>query len=513
MVNKNTLFMRLWLPIIILVTLLSTIIFSYLPYFTKHFIFHNDAIVLDSAKNTFLGFGESDHLLRIGRVLNAVLMTIYTWFIQNSSNLVAARLFQLLCLLLGSGLIFWFLKKKCQWSFFWSTITTTAFLILPSSNLYTLWNAHTIAGPFNTLIAIYTYILIDRYRDDTKLIRSDSGLFYPWATWVNGFIFFLATLFIYPSTSMFVFVLSFALIIKYISKNRALALQIFIRDIVLFASAMGVYFWLNTKIVIPWVLNEAGYPSSGDRVYDMVLASNIMEKWPIVYQTLLTMLGNTWHGLWPQLSPWINGLVVVSALSLSLFKKRSLKKIFFTSGCVLVYLVLVNIPTWLSKGTTFFIGYRTFLAPMFLGTLWIMLSLQSVAKEKPQWNKIIKTIAVLWLLIGLLSNFQLTRQVIANQTQEYTTLANKIHELKNKPESNVLIIPRVIGQNYTGQSLPYEFNLMMSEWPHMKPLIEELVTPEILQGRNLRFFFVHPQQRQQAYQTKNVAIIDLNESN
>jgi hypothetical protein len=220
---------------------------AYLPICFMDFGIHNDYLIW-SYNHRKAVFPETHHLLMIGRPLGALLLNLHFYFIKTIGDLAISRFLACACSFVCAWQLASYLHKRLQVAWFAALVASVCVFTLPSMQLFVVWATNAVPGCLTVLLAILSYLLLDRTDARVLLQRPRTRtVFYLAASET----LFLGALLIYPPSALFVLVFTAAHILysplAAWPATRARA----IRDVVVFGTGMLVYFVFTKWLLLP----------------------------------------------------------------------------------------------------------------------------------------------------------------------------------------------------------------------------------------------------------------------
>jgi len=172
-----------------------------------------------------------------------------------------------------------------------------------------------------------------------------------------AFFIFICSLFIYPPTSLFVFVFTFSIMIFSSIKDWPQTRWIIIRDVLFFGFGLLMYRMLDRLVVNPWL-------------YSSGITTDVVSKIPLIGQTFLLSLSGIWdlvmgiHGglVWGGIFVLCTFVWFVSQRDIQYLTKHYLIFILQKFLVMVFIFFLVNIPAFLAEGCFSVPGYRVLLS-------------------------------------------------------------------------------------------------------------------------------------------------------
>lgn len=205
---------------------------GYLPYLLFEFGFHNDFAIWEYPhKNCCSAFVETQHLIKIGRFLQAYLQSFFFMFFDEPNEFVYGRVLSLVFYVLSACLLF---KIMTQFSIRPTVAATISLLcmFLPPAQINVGWVANFIPGAFNSAIVLTAACIFSsgRLEKNWSVLRAV----------VSGTLL-VVSLFIYPPTIGF-FLLPALLCICCKANNWLNDLIFAFRNVVIYVLCCFVYF-------------------------------------------------------------------------------------------------------------------------------------------------------------------------------------------------------------------------------------------------------------------------------
>jgi len=137
----------------------------YMPSFLMEYAFHNDYSMLLADQRGWFDFVEARYLVRMGRILGAMLASMQCWYLTEIADFAHLRFLSFIFSLSTVVCYGYYLRKRCHLENFWIAIIAFSILILPSSQVYTLWITISCPGSLNIFLAACAYLLMDKVFD------------------------------------------------------------------------------------------------------------------------------------------------------------------------------------------------------------------------------------------------------------------------------------------------------------------------------------------------------------
>jgi hypothetical protein len=459
----------------------------FLPAFTTEYAFHNDYTLLTIEKWNWFGFVEARHLLLVGRALGAVLISSYCHYLTSIADLAWSRFFSFVGLLVITAILFYRLHKRHGLSVFWASITAFAFCLLPVNQVYVLWVANFIPGTLNTLLSLAAYQLLERSRAENFFYSSgNSSVGY--SDLLRAGILFLAALFIYPATAVFIFVLTFMTILfSPLSRWRQVR-AVVMRDCIFAVVLMGVY-WIGNGYIFRWAMGQGwGRDLPWQHEYQMKVGFPFWQKIDLLGETILTSLSGPWHLFLGNAGAWLTGAFVAGFGLITLLRRPALHTDGrqmetgrfwggqrFAAGVGLF--LLMNLPALAAKGVSALLGYRVILPGMamfFILQFVLMQKTEQVWRARPLTVGIIRGTAVFLLMMyGLLAAVNV-KDAARNYHKELQFLRQALEGFDDR-QFNAIVVKQIpAGKTLIHRRMPLEFSFMITSHHHLWAVIKEV---------------------------------------
>jgi hypothetical protein len=483
--------------------------------------------MLMADKKSWFGFIESGHLLLIGRALGAILISIHCRFLDQISDFAASRFIAFLALLVFTAFLCRRFHKFYNMEPFWSKSLGFVFFLLPSNQLFILWAGNFIPGPFNLFVASCSYLFLECGWNQI-LIAKKYLKFFPSLLLMISFCIFIASLFIYPPTALFVFVFTLASILFSTEAQRRQIWFILIRDVLFFGMAMCIYWMLDRRFIYSLAINSGHFLIPRQPEYKMAITFNIGLKVPLIKETLLSSFAGTWHLVLGKNGSVITlSLLALSFLLMIYFKRfphrtkkqakinQPSQKFFHLiqrafAGVILFF--VGNLPPILAEGILAVQGYRVLLVGSMMTVMWQFYLMR--INDQLVWNRfqssLVKTIAIVLIVsYGFLTAGNV-RNAVWNYHRELIFIRSKIASCDYTHTRGFVVrmIPR--GETLIPRRLPYEFGFMITDHQHVEPILKEALRQK---GFPMLPFLLLPPDSvvDKKLAAQGICIIDLNE--
>lgn len=468
--------------------------------------------MLISDKTSWFGFIESGHLLFIGRALGAVLINGQCFFLNQISDFAASRFVSFLVLLVFTGLFFQRLSRKHHLGFFWSGIISFGILLLPSNQVSILWAGNFVPGSLNLLYSFASYLLLERVQRGTlpSVIALSGSL-----------LLFIASLFIYPPTAMFVYVFTFSSILFSPFSQWRHTRLIVGRDLLFFGAGMGIYWIMNRFLIYPLVAGSGHFLPPRQIAYQMAISVNVFSKMGLLIDTALSSASGTWHLYYGE----SGALITLFLMGFCLFPVAYLKegtyggykdlsslaqRVF--AGAALFF--LSNLPSFLAKGNFTLLGYHVLLpgsAMILLLQFWLMRECDRLLQGGHRASCMKAVAIALILAYGLLTSWNV-RDTVTNYARELNFIRTKVASADYAKTVGFIIktVPR--GETLIQRRLPFEFSCMITHTQHVEFILREGLRKLGLGMIPIRFLLVDSNVvLDPRLSERGICIIDLNE--
>ncbi|VAW13975.1 hypothetical protein MNBD_BACTEROID05-374, partial [hydrothermal vent metagenome] len=340
--------------------------FVFYPAFVTDFGLHNDYVMLDAYSSGFLKHMESGYMILIGRALNAVWINIQNIFIHQISDFGLWRFISFCFLMSNTFFLYRFLIRKFELEKFWASVIAFGVLFLPANQVFVLWSGSFVIGTFNVFLVFGAYFLLDSIGGENilKINFAQSKLVF--LKLVGAGVLFVASLFTYPATAMFVFVLTgtyvlFEPIARWDRTRRIVA-----RDVIFFGMLMVIYRLLDRGVVSPIALASGRFPVLDLENYQMGISVDVWSKLSLLKEIVVLSISGTGHIV----SDYGGLIFILGTILICLFvlwmKRREIKNcpkylvvqiVLFLAGLFF----LTNAPMLMAKGSKVVFGYRVLL--------------------------------------------------------------------------------------------------------------------------------------------------------
>lgn len=464
----------------------------YLPAFLVEFGFHNDYSMLLPDQRGWLDFIEARHLVMISRAMGAVMTSIHCWMLTYVSDFTVSRFVSFLSLFLSFGLFAYFFQRRCRLSPFWAAVIVFGLVMLPSNQVNVLWSANFVPGSLNILLSIISYLLIDYARGENVFIAKNKNKLLTISCLLGAFFIFVFSLFVYPPTSLFIFVFTSSLIFFSPLRKWRDTRRIVLKDMIFFGIGLLVYRALDRMVIIPWAVQSGNFPKLADGLFSSEITTNFLSKVPLIKETFLFSLSGIWQLVIGTHGGWILiGVIIVCLLLTFPLQKTALMKslsarersgiswapLFQAIFTFVILFFFVNAPTFLARGCFTVVGFRVLLpsSAMFLILqIAIMRKLDQSLNGKCALSAIKLITAALALGWGITAFWNVLTATL-NYKYELNFIRSKVIE-ENRPRINRFIVSSLpSGESLIGRRLPLEFGMMIASQTHVKPLIDELL--------------------------------------
>lgn len=226
------------------------VVAGFWPLATVEFGQHNDYSrwSYDAVAPVF-GFPEGPHLVAIGRPLGAVLLNLHFFPIRSIVDFTVSRRIALAATLACAWLLGRFLERRAQLPAGFAACASACVFLLPSSQLYVSWVTNFVPGTLTVLLALAIYQLLERI--ELADLRARLGWArHLWRLLLAGSLF-LAAMWIYPPTALFLLVPTFALVVFSPLDAWPQTRQRVLRDFGFAVGGIGSYFVLTRFVVLP----------------------------------------------------------------------------------------------------------------------------------------------------------------------------------------------------------------------------------------------------------------------
>ena len=257
---------------------------SFSPYLFFDFAFHNDfEIWAYNNKICCSGFPETQHLIRIGRFLQAFLQNVYLSFFTDLRSLVFGRVLGIAFACIGA-IILSSAARKNGMNKLSSAAFGAAVFLLPPAQVNLGWVTNFVPGLFNAVLVLYTASIFPEWqsimnREKAARIRLGVCLF-----------LLLAALFIYPPTIGF-FLLPGMVRIMYSGfakrEDRSQAAY----ALIFFALVCLVYFFIHRVVYMN--LLAITFPESSFYRFD--IAHDLLGNIRMFFIGILPVMLNLWN--------------------------------------------------------------------------------------------------------------------------------------------------------------------------------------------------------------------------
>lgn len=473
------------------------------------FAFHNDYFVWSYKAHKLLSsFPESVHLIKLGRALGAYFLNIHFLFLDSLRDMAVSRGFSILVTVVSVSLFAGWLRRFQLGSLVALMISLSVF-VLPGHQLYVIWLANFVPGTLNVLIALISALLIDHV-DLDRLLRfklpPPSQLIYL----LLGVGLFTVSLFIYPPTTLFYLVPTFARLLFTPLKDWDETRKKFIFDLVFCSAISFVYY-----VIISATLGAYRIGS-----YELKVTQDFSGKFNYFVQDISHMAFN----LWNTPPTWNVFYVVISFIALICcftaaqrfyHSRQCIVPVLEISGAVVLLIVFVNLPALVASGNM--LGYRIFVPYASMAALlffWALISLANVFPYKFQGLLsrflILATLSgATWAAYGNIKNAAVNANMELNFVRD--KLKPYIHSGDTSPITVWVIIPWN-HRTFTNKPLAYDFAFMATTYSLIGGIFDLVVGELADKPRRVYVFRVNKQITDQArLENGDVVLVDMNE--
>jgi hypothetical protein len=494
----------------------------YWPAFTHEFGMHNDYRMLEGSFQDRKIFDEAEHLYVVGRPLQYWLITWQSWFIQKTSDFVAARIVQLFLLWFFLALFYRFLRRHLELEAFWATLLTINVAVLPPSQLYVIFLTELLPGFFTLIPALTSYLLLDSAsgrmsaRESPRRIRR-AGLF------VLAFLLFLTALLTYPMNAVFVFFCTFGIVLFSKPPEWRETVKIVARDIIFFGAGMLVYFLLIVFYFLPHQPVMASAHDLEKTEYNFSVGFNLLGKANLVRETFLTALGGVWHSIFLRWGVLISATLmgVIGILWVFLFLKASKRRgkvlnqeILPWFGLIatgMMLFIFANSPTIIAKGCFKLVGYRVIFpaSVIILMVQWGLLRKIAELLSSKKNIYLLRGIGVVVLVLQCCLATKNVADAARNYSLELSYLRQQLKEadLKDKERIMLSLVPPYAGETLLERAMANEFALMITGIGLANPIV-----CQALQERGLKPLPVSTDDSNIVYYDQYTQVIDINQA-
>ncbi len=495
----------------VLLSFFSFLVFY--PAFVTEFGVHNDYVMLEEYGLHFLKYMESGQMILIGRALNAVWANLQTGFTHQIADFSLWRVFSFCFLIANTFLLYKFLIHKFKLEVFWAGSIAFGILFLPANQVFILWSNAFLIGTFNVFLVFVSYFLLDSIKTNNVLKVADTQLGLYFLKLGGSGIFFIASLFTYPSTSMFVFVLTGAHVLFSPILSWKKTRRIIIRDVLFFGILMVVYRILDRGIIYPLALESGWFPVLDLKPYQMGIGIDIVSKISLLKEIIVLSLSGVGHSI----SVYGGVVFVLGAILICLVvlwmqrekiqncsKNLAIQIVLFLMGLFF----LANAPMLIAKGSKIVFGYRVLLpgSALILMVLFSLLRLISRLCQRMLNQKVFKFLAVVIVVFSGGIAWRNTRLVSKNCNQELNIIRSVVAQGIKDNVDGIIIKFIKNRETLVGQRLPFELGFMLTEYRQVRPILTELFKK--LNKEMIPFFVL--QHNVNIVKSKGVAVVDFN---
>lgn len=264
----------------------------YLPALSTEFGMYDDYSIWRYEKSSVIfDFPESAHLVAIGRPLGAILLNLQFYLIQKVSDFTISRCCAFSLVFLSALLLMRHLKRRVNLPPGLAACAAVCTFLLPSSELFVFWSTNLVPGVLNVLVALLTYEALDKVQFAGCRGGGALGGIRLVAWTLLAGLLFLCSMCIYPATTMFILVPTFASLVFSPIERWPLARRRVARDVLFVVSGCAVYFLLTRHLLRPVLAQH--FPEIG-----AAIVSNQTGLYQFsVERNVFAVLANFWHTL------------------------------------------------------------------------------------------------------------------------------------------------------------------------------------------------------------------------
>ena len=501
-------------------------LFIFLPAFLIEFGFHSEYTFLLQENVHY------DLLIKLGRILGALLHGLQCLLINEISDYAVWRLFSFLTMLTVTGLLTRYFRTHFRIGSFWSTVISFNFLLLPTCQLYILSSLNFLQGICPVILAFFSHILLNSARGKNIFISWHRINKWTILRIIISATFFLIALFIYQPSTLFVFVFTFCLVLFSPTNSWPKTRLLVIWDILFYGTCMTIYFLLNWFFITIPTINRGGsfhFTPSQNSGYKISLTNNIFSKLSLLQDTILVSASGTWHLLFGNYGALTTSTIIILSICIIfiLTSRNSSQKnfpkvnktnsaLFYRIQMILMGLILffcANSSTFLSEGNFELLGYRVLLPGSAMILILQFALLRKIDKLLIRKYKIsiLKSIALCLVLFCGIITLRNVLDVARNCNRELTFIRTKLALADYSTIDRFVVLMVLPGRGLTliERNLPFEFGDMLSSKDHLRPILNN--TLEKIGKKSIPFIFVGVMPQKIIYLAEGDYLIDLNE--
>ena len=257
----------------------ATLVVAHLPVLTAIFAIHNDYILWNSDRSTFITwFPETWHLLAIGRPLGAFLLNLHFSCLESLPDFLVSRWFAFGMTLAAGALLAEHLGRRLRLPTETAVCAAACVFLLPSSQLFVAWTTNFVPGTLTVLLSLVVYRLLDSGVEPLSLRLQLAD----WRRYLSAQALFLSLLLIYPPSALFFLVPAFANLLFTPLENWPRTRGRLIRDVAFTAGGMLDYFVLVRLIYLPlatrlWPEIKAALERNRGTQYEFAVTSSVKQ--------------------------------------------------------------------------------------------------------------------------------------------------------------------------------------------------------------------------------------------
>ena len=490
---------------------------TYGPAIVLTYGMHNDYLLITPNWSNGLPFLESHHLVLIGRGLQAVLINQLSRSLETIADLSWVRFASFTMMMTLVVIMVAFLRKTCGLASRWLLVAALGVLFLPTTQLLIIYCTPCVAGSFNLLLVAGSYLLLLQ-TEKRPLARAIPFFFL-------SFTVFMACLYIYPSTAVFVFVFTACRMIFRSSGPWSAARRWVIRDLGFYGFIIALYGLSIWIFFIQPGFQQGKFANLQGTMYQFGTAPDISAKIALLKDITLTASGGSWFLLGKHLAGRMYLFLLGGLLLAAVYVRRpglwssgpadrqeivrkwryGAERIFF----LLICFFLVNGPSLAAGNVTEVPGFRTLFPASVLFWLVILAAVILLYDAVPgrRARQLIFYAALFLVLLQVFPAHHNTFATACNHFREMRFLKaqTKLADFESVQKIVVIPLPPYQGESLIAHRLPFEFGHTVTEHGLAVPIVEEALA-EI--GRDPLPVFVDP--RKLVYYDPYTHLININ---
>lgn len=377
-----------------------------------------------------LNYPETAGLIRLGRVLCALLTNFYFSFFHKISDFSYARMVSLLLTIVNLFIFSKILVKKYNIGAFAALAIGFSIFILPSAQIFILWNTAFILGTLNIFFVLISFLLIDRGYLSADRKTQIKYMSIGWAMW-------FLTLYVHQSTSYFICVFSFLSILY--SKNIVWndTRKRVMKDITIVLSLTGIYYILTKMIVNPLIELIFQPLKSYQLSQKYVESFNIIEKFE-TFKSVYKMALHLWFFPYADYFVYIYIFVILCCLVTWIISNWNSIRINLLANkaifCLFI-LLMCELPIFVTSWKV--VPYRTVFPAAAIGVILLFFAIEINCRALPK--KVFMYISVLLISLATLFSSYHVLSASLNASKELDFLRNSLSKIDLKSKSWIIL--------------------------------------------------------------------------